>query len=177
MIKKGYKGVPGYRKLYFCEGGDLFDGLSQEYQTDILFIACADSRVLPSYGTCSVTGDLVILHMDNIVPFNNAVADDKIIDAAIDHTLSTSTVTDIVVCGCSNYRSEQPADTSTFFKQRKIVQGHIINQLRRVSSCPIVRRELKDEVLALHGWHYEMHTGKGFAFNSLRNSFEEMCFI
>lgn len=174
LIKKGYRGVLGYQKLFCCEGGDLFDGLSKEDQTDILFIACADSRVLPGYDTSSVTGDLIILHMDDIVPFNNAVADDRIIAAAIDHTLSTSTVTDIVVCGCSNYSSEQPADTSNILNQRKTVQGHIIDQLKRISSCRSVRRELKNEVLALHGWHYEMYTGKAFAFNSGTHSFEEI---
>ena len=115
--------------------------------------------------------------MDAIVPLNNAIEDKENIAAAIDHALSTSTVTDIIVCGFSNYGTLQLVDTSNLRRQHEIVQEHIVDQLKQVSSYSIVKRGLKDEVLALHGWHYEMRTGKGFAFNSLSNSFEELSFV
>ncbi|CAM5716042.1 hypothetical protein SALBM311S_04359 [Streptomyces alboniger] len=41
-----------------------------------------------------------------------------------------------------------------------MAQRNVVNQLAAVRSYPIVRQRLEEDKLRLHGWYYEIDTGR-----------------
>lgn len=55
----------------------------------------------------------------------------------------------------------------------RLSQLNVIRQLERLHSHPAVEAALGQGTLALHGWYYEIHTGKVEAYNVETGQFED----
>jgi carbonic anhydrase len=174
-MKKRYKSIQGHENLWVNGEKELFKQHS-EGQPDVLYIACSDSRVTTGNNTHSMTGELSVLCMRPIEYVHSASENTDIIGLSAGRALVTSSVTDIVVCGYSNCGSSQHADASDCLRQQIVVQENVFAQLKRIASFHFVERAVEDGDLCLHGWNYDMYTGKAFAFNSGTLSFEEIFF-
>lgn len=90
-------GLPAYRST--------FARLAQGQAPDCLFIACADSRVVPNLFASTNPGDLFVMrNVGNMVPPSDAKGlslSDRSEAAALEFSLLTLPVKDIVVCGHS----------------------------------------------------------------------------
>jgi len=97
------KGVVEFREKDFIEHKDLFDQLKQGQKPHTLFIACSDSRVIPSLITKTLPGELFIIrNIGNIIPPWRVTSDYVATTSAIEYAVNILHVENIVVCGHSN---------------------------------------------------------------------------
>ncbi|MFJ4714496.1 carbonic anhydrase [Streptomyces sp. NPDC088785] len=173
----------------------LADGQSPQ----VLFITCSDSRVVPALITGARPGELFELRTaGNIVPAH-AVGRPSGESATIEYAVRVLGVRDIVVCGHSHCgavgalvrgddldavpavrdwlahaaaspSTADPADPTV----SEAVQRHVLTQLLRLRSYPCVEQRLAQGALRLHGWYYEVHTGRVREHRSTTDSFEAL---
>jgi carbonic anhydrase len=177
------------------EFADLAKGQSPE----VLFITCADSRVVPALITGARPGQLFELRTaGNIVPpyaFEHPTSE----AATIEYAVEVLGVKDIVVCGHSHcgavgavvrgdglnavpavrdwlaHAADEPkcsdlADPTV----AEAVQNHVLTQLLRLRSYPRIEKRLQADQLRLHGWYYEVHTGAVLEHRAETDRFEAL---
>ena len=90
-----------FRKSYFRKHEDRLLNLAQHGQHPrILFIGCADSRVIPDMITNAAPGDLFVLrNVGNFVAPHKPDEDYHAMAAGIEFAVNSLSVSDIVVCG------------------------------------------------------------------------------
>jgi carbonic anhydrase len=77
--------------------------LTSSATPNVVFLTCADSRILPDVITASGPGELYIVrNVGNLVPTDGA---DRSVDAALDVAFNQLGVTSVVVCGHSSCRA------------------------------------------------------------------------
>lgn len=160
-------------------------GLASGQKPDILFITCSDSRVIPSQLTGSEPGQLFEMRTaGNVVPkYSPDAASSEM--ATIEYAVLRLGVPEIVICGHShcgavtamttagNGLSDMPALCGWFGLSgedgassvadpavRHECQSHVRNQLAKLREYPFVRDRLAEGQLRLHGWFFELDTGR-----------------
>jgi carbonic anhydrase len=151
----------------------------------VLFIGCADSRVVPDLLTGVLPGELFVLrNVGNFVPPFDLSGGYHGVAAGIEFGTSVLGVTDIVVCGhthCGAIRAlYEPLEGATPHVQRWLelahdakLHGHVDEpllrqterrsialQLERLLSYPMVRARVEAGTIGLHGWHYILEEGR-----------------
>ncbi|MFM9372627.1 carbonic anhydrase [Streptomyces sp. Da 82-17] len=168
----------------FGQRPEEFAKLAEGQSPEVLFITCADSRVVPALITGARPGQLFELRTaGNIVPpYASTTPTGE--TATIEYAVEVLGVQHIVVCGHSHCgavgavvrgddlesvpavrdwlahaadepRCEDPADPTV----AEAVQHHVLTQLLRLRSYPCVEKRLAAGRLTLRGWYYEVHTG------------------
>ncbi|WP_019633005.1 carbonic anhydrase [Actinomadura atramentaria] len=182
-----------------ARNGAEFDRLAAGQSPQALFIACSDSRVVPSLFTGARPGELFELRTaGNIVP-RHRLGHPTGEAATIEFALEVLGVADIVVCGHSHCgavgamtRGDDltgvpavrswlagaraggpappgPGDTAPDYAAA--AQRHVLHQLDRLRTYPNVARRLRAGALGLHAWYYEVHTGTVLAHRADADAF------
>jgi carbonic anhydrase len=100
-MKKLIQGIVDFRKTLSEESRELFAKLALGQKPDALFIACSDSRVVPNLFVSTNPGDLFVLrNVGNLVPPATSTHDDCVA-SAIEFSLFSLQIADIIVCGHS----------------------------------------------------------------------------
>ncbi len=104
-VKKLIEGIVEFRKNVQKEYRESFGKLATGQSPDTLFIACSDSRVVPNTFASTNPGDLFVLrNVGNLIPpcgqFGISESDESEA-AAIEFSVLTLNVRDIIVCGHS----------------------------------------------------------------------------
>src|SRR5579871_4225058 len=101
-MKKLIQGIVDFRKSLTQENRTLFAKLALGQKPDALFICCSDSRVAPNVFASTDPGDLFVLrNIGNLVPPSSVSSQETSVAAAIEFSLQTLKVSDIIVCGHS----------------------------------------------------------------------------
>jgi carbonic anhydrase len=102
-VQELIEGIHKFRTEEFGQYKALFQRLAKEGQNPhTLFITCSDSRVLAELITQSKPGDLfVVKNVGNIVPPATVTGSTNSTAAAIEFSVETLGVQDVVVCGHS----------------------------------------------------------------------------
>jgi carbonic anhydrase len=101
-MQKLIKGIIEFRRNKLPDYREKFKELAQRQSPDALFIACSDSRVVPNLFASTNPGDLfVIRNVGNLVPPCSCEHEHSVA-AAIEFSLHTLGVKDIIVCGHSD---------------------------------------------------------------------------
>lgn len=167
---------------------DEYRKLAEGQYPEALFITCSDSRVIPALITGARPGEIFELrNAGNIVPsYGRPGAGGEA--ATIEYALEVLGVQDAVVCGHSHCgamgalksgddlaalpgvgawlevaRPELAptlADASDDPSLSDVAQRNVVNQLAALRSHPAVRQRLDTGRLRLHGWYYEVDTGR-----------------
>ena len=94
-------GVKRFRKDAFPQRRSLFTQLAAGQQPQALFIACADSRIVPELITQTNPGDLFVCrNIGNMVPAYGEMLGG--VSAVIEYACVALEVTDIIICGHSD---------------------------------------------------------------------------
>jgi len=184
------RGVAKFKREGFRSNRALFRKLAKSQSPRVLFITCADSRVVPSLITQTRPGDLFVeRNPGNIVPVysRNAVG----VSASVEYAVDVLEVGHVVVCGHSDCgavkgilhpgklaavpavkrwltygnRSRQMLMRRArgLPEQRQLellTQLNVIVQIEHLKTHPSVARRLRQGKLALHGWVYGIHDGE-----------------
>lgn len=102
-MKKLIKGIIDFRQKSMADYRNRFAKLALRQSPDALFVACCDSRVVPNTFASSDPGDLFVLrNIGNLIPpYPNNYVEGTSVSAAIEFSLSSLQVSDIIVCGHS----------------------------------------------------------------------------
>ena len=101
-MKKLIQGIVDFRKNLTEESRTLFAKLALGQKPDALFIACSDSRVVPNLFASTNPGDLFVLrNLGNLIPPVSSSFQDSSVSAALEFSLFSLNVSDIIVCGHS----------------------------------------------------------------------------
>jgi carbonic anhydrase len=177
------------RKGFFQEHQELFARLSSEDQApQILFIGCDDSRVIPEAIMGAKPGDLFVLrNVANVIPPYGV--GERAAGAALEFAVRYLQVQNIILCGhtdCGGIKALdlhldhldephlarwveyiRPAQTQVDARgvdaenrHRAIVEQNVLLQLEHLRSYDVVRNGLQTEGLTLHGWVYDLSTGR-----------------
>jgi len=94
-------GVKAFREQAFPKRRELFKQLANRQTPQTLFIACADSRVVPELITQTDPGELFVCrNIGNIVPAYGEMLGGG--SAVVEYACTALEVTDIVICGHSD---------------------------------------------------------------------------
>ena len=101
-MKKLLQGIVDFRKELTPESRAIFAKLALGQKPDALFIGCSDSRVAPNVFASTNPGDLFVLrNIGNLVPPASPSLEENSVAAAIEFSVNSLNVSDIIVCGHS----------------------------------------------------------------------------
>ncbi|MEV5237860.1 carbonic anhydrase [Streptomyces cinnamoneus] len=181
------QGVARFREDVFPAKQGLFAHLAAHHAPHTLFIGCSDARVVPELITQGEPGELFVVRTaGNLVPAYTPGANG--VTASIEYAVAVLGVTDIVVCGHSacgamtalaeghdlsgapvvadwlRHADAALARTAgTEAGPRKVgalVRQNVHAQLTNLTTHPSVARALAEKKVTLHGWVFDIATGR-----------------
>lgn len=200
-MEKILEGVKEFQRDVFPEHRELFEQLASKQNPEVLFITCADSRVVPDMITQSKPGDLFICrNAGNMVPPYGEVHGG--VSATIEYAVLVLGIRHIVVCGhtdCGAMKGvlypeivESLPTVKTWLNHgelaRRIVTEHyaelpeerklavlteenVVAQIQHLRTHPSVASRLAGGQMSLHGWIYDIGEGKVRAWDPNANAF------
>lgn len=200
-MHKIIEGVLRFQRDVFPHKKHLFEKLATGQNPGVLFITCADSRVVPDLIMQTDPGDLFICrNAGNMVPPYGDVQGG--VSATIEYAVRVLNVKHIIVCGhtdCGAMKGvmhpESVADLPTVKSwlahgelARSVVkenypglseeaelhvltEENVIAQMDHLRTHPSVAPRLARGRLQLHGWVYNIQTGDVNAWDSGRSRF------
>ncbi|MCH4870244.1 carbonic anhydrase [Pseudomonas fragi] len=195
------EGFLHFHREVFPQQKDLFKKLATAQRPRAMFIACADSRIVPELITQSAPGDLFVTrNVGNVVPpygeMNGGVS------TAIEYANLALGVQHIIVCGHSdcgamravlNPRSldkmptvkawlrhaevaktmvqENCACTNEAEGMHALTEENVIAQLQHLRTHPSVASRMANGQLFIHGWVYNIETSQIKAYDAERGCF------
>lgn len=188
-LEKLKQGVKHFQENTFEASRDLFESLAAGQKPHTLMITCADSRIRPNVITGSQAGDLFTLrNIANIVPpfADSGPADETA--AVVEYAVEALRVEHIVIMGhtdCGGVKALlQPEKLSTLptvsnwlshaagvadnchcgcnsaRRLEQAIRGNVLLQLQHLAAYPAVAAAVAEGRLQIHGWVYEIATGK-----------------
>jgi carbonic anhydrase len=177
------EGVARFQRDVFPAKAELFAHLATHHSPHTLFISCSDARVVPELITGTDPGDLFVIRTaGNLVPAYTPEADG--VAASIEYAVAALGVKDIVVCGHSacgamtalaqghdlsaapavaawlRHADASQARTAAGGDVPALVRQNVLAQLANLATHPSVARALAEGGVTLHGWVYDIPTGR-----------------
>lgn len=200
-MEKLVRGIHHFQTVAFNEQRELFEHLSQGQQPDTLLITCSDSRIAPNLVLQTQPGDVFVLrNAGNIVPPYGAArgGEGATIEYAIKgldvrhivvmgHSkcgamkgllhLESLTEMPLVVDWLTHAAATLEIvnqcyqDLSEEDRLNTAIRENVLVQLDNLRTYPVVAAKLAKGELTLHGWLYEIESGKVLAFDHAASRF------
>ena len=194
--------LDGYRRFHrhiFPHRREHFHLLSDRQAPDVLFLTCADSRVVPDLILQTEPGDLFICrNVGNIVPPSGELPGG--VTATIEYAVRVLKVKHIIICGHSDCGAIKAAlnkeslatlphagvwlrylesawkylDSTKRDPEAELlalIHANVIAQLENLKTHPEVAAALARQSLELHGWFYDILTGTIETYNPADGKF------
>jgi carbonic anhydrase len=188
--------ISGYERFRerFDSDHEVFEKLAEEGQNPkVLWIGCADSRVVPELITGADPGELFdVRNIANVVPPAASAA--CATGAAVEYAVNHLRVRHIVVCGhteCGGIKAlEAPpdpdnephiaswldlarpartrilaADVPEADRYLETIKANVLLQCDNLRSYPCVDEGERSGEISVHAWLYDLHTGRILAFD------------
>jgi carbonic anhydrase len=187
-------GVLKFKRVAFRRHRSLFRKLAKSQSPRVLFITCADSRIVPELITQTKPGDLFVeRNPGNIVPVYDRHTSGE--SASVEYAVEALHVEHIVVCGHSDCgaikgmlhpgklasvpavrrwltygnRSRRMLGRGTGLsegeKLERLAECNVVVQIEHLLTHPSVKRRFSQGKLGLHGWMYHLHNGEILQFD------------
>jgi len=200
-MKHLLEGYARFRRDVFPQWKDRFRLLADRQKPDVLFITCADSRVVPNLIFQTEPGDLFLCRTaGNIVPPYGQMAGG--VSATVEYAVEVLGVRHIIVCGHSDcgaikamfdrrdlsrlpltarwlgyveaaWKYLDPAVQSSDPRalHTALIHANVIAQLEHLKTHAEVARALAGKTLEVHGWYYDILTGAIEAYDAPQRRF------
>lgn len=172
----------------------LFEFIAQKQDPHTLFIACSDSRIIPSLITSADPGELFIIrNVGNFIPpyqqqslYSEA--------AALEFALTNLDIRDIVICGHANCGAIKACHhTNTTLSPKleawigmmkaqlmveknmtlnDVAKVNVLNQIANLKQYPIVQDKLKHHSLFIHAWFFDFDESLIYEWNANVSAFK-----
>lgn len=189
-MRKLIEGALRFQDEVYLQNQKLFQSLANGQSPRWLFIACSDSRVVPSQLLQSEAGELFICrNAGNIVPAHGEHSGG--VSATIEYAVQVLKIRHIIVCGHSDCGAmkavldpdavaELPAVSAWVrYAERaravvletangeteerlleRLTQENVLAQMDNLRTLPSVAAKLRANALELHGWFYDIEHGR-----------------
>lgn len=189
-------GVRQFREAVFPKNKHLFEQLADRQSPQVLFITCADSRIVPDLITQSQPGDLFICrNAGNMVPSYGEAHGG--VAATIEYAVAALEVEHVIVCGhtdCGAMKGilhpeklagmpsvkswlahgdlaramveDTYPDLPEAEKLRALIHENVLAQLEHLHTYPCIATRLARGKIQLHAWVYNIRTGEVEAWDS-----------
>jgi carbonic anhydrase len=204
MMQTLVEGVHYFQNIGFKQQQELFERLAKGQNPEACFITCSDSRIDPTLITHSKPGQLFIIrNAGNIIPCHDStdISGLAAIEfAAIGLGIKDFIICGHTQCGAMksllNRESltEMPAmaqwlnhaeATTAIIKERysdlngdalvtATAEENVLVQLEHLRSLPVLKDMISEGTINLHGWMYNVETGKIFAYDSEKKQFDQI---
>ncbi|HYK37101.1 carbonic anhydrase [Alloacidobacterium sp.] len=200
-MKNLLKGYLQFRKDAFPQWKDHFKLLADRQAPDVLFITCADSRIVPSLILQAKPGDLFIArNVGNVVPPFGEMAGGN--SATVEYAVEVLKVRHVIICGHSDcgavkavlqkkdvsrlpvthqwlsyveaawqYRDPSDPMGDEQAQHTALIHANIVAQLHNLKTHPEVAAGLAKSTLQVHGWYYDIMTGAIEAYDQQTRKF------
>lgn len=185
------KGVLKFRERIFPTHRPQFEKLAGKQEPHTLFITCADSRIVPNLFTHTGPGEMFVeRNPGNIIPAYGHESAGEL--ASIEYAVAALNVRHVIVCGHSDCGAMKailsPGDVSEKLpavarwihlsahlrgqvdpslderaQVRQLTELNVAEQLENLKRLPPVAERLAAGKIDLHGWIYEIETGRVYA--------------
>ncbi|MEV4432593.1 carbonic anhydrase [Streptomyces sp. NPDC049585] len=177
------EGVARFRRDVFPAKEGLFARLATEHRPHTLFIGCSDARVVPELILGCEPGELFVVRTaGNLVPAHAPGTDG--VAASIEYAVAVLGVSRIVVCGHSacgamtalaeghdlaaapavaewlRHADAAAARAAGDGGTSVLVRENVHAQLANLATHPSVARALARNTVTLHGWVFDIATGR-----------------
>lgn len=200
-MKNLLKGYLQFRKDAFPQWKDHFQLLADRQAPDVLFITCADSRIVPSLILQTEPGDLFIArNVGNVVPpFGELPGGNS---ATVEYAVEVLKVRHVIICGHSDcgavkavlqkkevsrlpithqwlkyveaawqYRDPGGPMGDEKAQHTTLIHANIIAQLHNLKTHPEIAAGLAKGTLQVHGWYYDIMSGAIEAYDQQTRRF------
>jgi carbonic anhydrase len=196
-------GFKSFQQDYFCREGSPFVELNKGQSPSTLVVACCDSRSDPSILMQCEPGDIFVVRtIANIVPPYEPDDSFHGVSAAVEYAVRSLEVSDIIVLGhssCGGVRALLEEDgkgeflgkwVSILDSARKEVltrfetinddactameMAGILTSMDNLMSFPWLARRVQDKKLSIHGWYFDMQSGRLFGYLPESKKFEPL---
>jgi carbonic anhydrase len=180
--------IDGHKRFLaevFPHRRDHFHLLAEGQSPEWLFITCSDSRVVPDMFLGTEPGDLFITrNAGNVVPITTHDVDG--VTATIEYAVEVLKVKAAILCGHSDCGALKAAldqmpkahrglsHVEAAFSHRQplnpadgesaelgsLIRGNVVAQLLNLKAQPSVARAIVEGRLAVHGWYYDIMSGR-----------------
>ena len=199
-MKKIREGIAFFQTNIFPSYRELFGRPTLGQSPKLLFITCSDSRIDPNLITHTEPGELAVSrNVGNIVPPSGTVHSGEY--ATIEYAVRVLGIQHIVVCGhtdCGAMKALLDRETFTDLPEllswlsygnvdesllrcgpnkdgqstlRQLIEANVLAQLGNLVTYPIVSSRVTTGQLQLHGWLYEIDSGRILAYSADRGIF------
>lgn len=201
-MKKLIEGVRAFVSTVHRSERELFEKLARTQNPEALFITCSDSRVSPSLLTGTGPGDMFVLrNAGNIVPISSHRGGEA---ASIEYAISVLRVRDVIVCGHSDCGAmkallnpsslralpavadwldhaervreivDQVPQLSPQARLERAIEINVLTQLTHLQTHRAVADAVAAGTLSLHGWVWDIASGRVRAFDAGEGSFVDL---
>jgi carbonic anhydrase len=188
-LAKMIAGYGRFRAEVFPEYKDHFRLLAEMQKPDVLFITCADSRVVPQLIFQTEPGDLFICrNVGNVVPPQGEMYGGT--SSTVEYAIEVLHVRHIVICGHSDCGAARavwenrdlaglpvndrwlryvdaarplvrpsPPATSELERLKEFICANVRRQVENLLTHTPVRNAMDARRLQVHGWFYDIQSG------------------
>ncbi len=184
-IAKMMEGNARFRAEVYPEMRSHFRSLAEMQKPDVLFIVCADSRVVPSLIFQTEPGELFICRVvGNVVPPHGGAYGGT--SATIEYAVKALNVKHVVICGhsdCGAVRAvferknlqglpmmdnwlryveaarPQPEGGDERAELNRFIRANVRMQTANLLTHPEVEERVRAGRLQVHGWFYDIGSG------------------
>ena len=194
-MQKLVKGIHEFQNNVFRSHSDLFKQLSKGQNPEVLFITCSDSRIVPNLLTQTDPGDLFLVrNAGNIVPrfhemkggtaatIEYAVEALNVTDVivcghsqcgAMSALLAPEMLDKLPVmkgwlenaAAARRILDENYGHLEGQARYTALVEENVLVQLDNLRTHPCIASRLADARVRLHGWVYQLETGRVFSYD------------
>jgi carbonic anhydrase len=174
----------------------LFEHIANKQDPHTIFIACSDSRIIPTLLTSTEPGELfTIRNVGNCIPpydslpiFSEA--------AAIEFALANLNISDIVICGhanCGAIKACNEPNTNSLppklkswidmmksqlivnrnFQLNDVARMNVLNQIENLKNYPIFReKRAEGRAINVHGWFFDFEENLVYEWDKMDRIFK-----